>query len=233
MDFNSLRKEIYSKKASVKELVNDAKNLEIYGNPPSIKALNTQTDIIEDQIHFGLIDIKSVGAKQIDKFRDAIVYLEQTLGKQLCEVSWYEFLVLVSQKINSRMLTALISVGFFADLPESRQQMLDEFDTWSNITKKEAEWAEDNFEKYNSLVDLLRVMAPVKKDGGAAFNSKRSQIISDLVIQCENPSYSLKDDPEWVIRTEENYLGIGLTYSRVEPYDTSLANTTIKEYING
>ena len=76
-------------------------------------------------------------------------------------------------------------------------------------------------------------MAPVKKDGGAAFNSKRSQIISDLVIQCENPSYSLKDDPEWVIRTEENYLGIGLTYSRVEAYDTSLANTTIKEFING
>jgi DNA polymerase III alpha subunit len=217
----------------VRELVNDAKNLEIYVNPPSIKALNTQTDIIEDRIHFGLIDIKSVGARQIDKFRDAVVYLEQTIGKQLCEVSWYEFLILASQKINSRMLTALISVGFFADLPESRQQMLDEFDTWSNITKKEAEWAEDNFENYSNLVDLLKAMSPVKKDGGAAFNSKRSQIISDLVIQCENPSYSLKDDPEWVIRTEENYLGIGLTYSRVEAYDTSLANTTIKEFING
>ena len=57
--------------------------------------------------------------------------------------------------------------------------------------------------------------------------------MSDLVIHCENPSYSMKDDPEWVIRTEENYLGISLTYSRVETYDTKLANTTIKEFLDG
>ena len=217
----------------VKELVNDAKNLDIHISPPSIKSLNTKTDIIDDQIHFGLIDIKSVGMRQIDKFRDAVMFLEQTLGKSLYETSWYEFLIIASQRVNSRMLTALISVGFFADLPETRQQMLDEFDTWSNITKKEAEWAEENFEDYDSLTSLLKVMIPVKKDGGAAFNSKRSQIIADLVKQCENPSYSLKDDPEWVIRTEENYLGIALTYSRIEAHNTSLANTTIKEFING
>jgi DNA polymerase III alpha subunit len=131
------------------------------------------------------------------------------------------------------MLTALISIGFFSGLPETRQQMLDEFDTWSNITIKEAEWAEENFEDHDNLTSLLKVMIPVKKDGGAAFNSKRSQIMADLVKQCEKPSYSLKDDSEWVIRTEENYLGIALTYSRIEAHDISLANTTIKEFIDG
>ena len=43
----------------------------------------------------------------------------------------------------------------------------------------------------------------------------------------------MKDDPEWVIRTEENYLGVALTYSRIEAYNTKLANTTIKEFSNG
>jgi|TARA_R110000765_G_scaffold121857_3_gene218199 DNA polymerase III alpha subunit len=217
----------------VRELVNDAKNLDIHISPPSIKSLNTKTDIIDNQIHFGLIDIKSVGMRQVDKFRDAVMFLEQTLGKSLCETSWYEFLIIASQKINSRMLTALISIGFFSGLPETRQQMLDEFDTWSNITIKEAEWAEENFEDHDNLTSLLKVMIPVKKDGGAAFNSKRSQIMADLVKQCEKPSYSLKDDSEWVIRTEENYLGIALTYSRIEAHDISLANTTIKEFIDG
>ena len=43
----------------------------------------------------------------------------------------------------------------------------------------------------------------------------------------------MKDDPEWIIRTEENYLGVALTYSRIEAYNTKLANTTIKEFVNG
>ena len=56
----------------VKELVNDAKNNEIYISAPSIKTLNTLTDIIDGQIHFGLLSVKSVGMKQIDKFKAVI-----------------------------------------------------------------------------------------------------------------------------------------------------------------
>ena len=224
----------------VKDLVNDAKNNEIYISPPSIEAINTATDIIDGQIHFGLLDVKSVGMKQVEKFKAVIVgaEIEMTLAnhswsKPLPEWSWYEFLVLASPQINSRMLIALISIGFFAHLPESRQKMLDEFDTWSNLTKKEQEWGFINYNKHKDLISLLKAMAPTKKEGGAAFNARRSGIISDLIIQCKSPSYSMKDDPEWVIRTEENYLGVALTYSRVETYDTKLANTTIKEFLNG
>ena len=218
----------------VKELVNDAKNNEIYISPPSIKSINALTDIIDGKIHFGLLDVKSVGMKQIEKFKSAIATVEtDVLGKPLSDWSWYEFLVLGSPQANSRMLIALISVGFFAHLPESRKQMLDELDTWSNFTKKEQEWAIDKYLEYNNLIDLLTAMAPKKKDGGATFNSKRSDILSDLLIECKSPSYSMKDDPEWVIRTEENYLGVALTYSRVETYDTKLANTTIKEFSDG
>lgn len=218
----------------VKELVNDAKNNEIYISPPSIEAVNTSTDIIDGKIHFGFLDVKSIGMKQIDKFKSVLTGVEVLKGgKPLPDWSWYEFLILASPQVNSRMLIALISIGFFSHLPESRQQMLDEFDTWSNLTKKEQEWAVTHHLEYNNLIELLTVMTPTKKEGGATFNAKRSDILKDLLIQCKNPSYSMKDDPEWIIRTEENYLGVALTYSRVETYDTKLANTTIKEFLGG
>ena len=218
----------------VKDLVNDAKNSEIYISPPSIQSINALTDIIDRKIYFGLLDVKSVGMKQIEKFKAVVVGVEIEMGgKPLPDWSWYEFLILASPQVNSRMLIALISIGFFAHLPESRKQMLDELDTWSNLTKKEQEWGFVNYNKYKDLINLLKAMTPTKKEGGAAFNVRRSGIISDLVIHCKNPSHSMKDDPEWIIRTEENYLGVALTYSRVETYDTKLANTTIKEFLNG
>jgi DNA polymerase-3 subunit alpha len=217
----------------VKELVNDAKNIDIRINPPSLKTMNVSTDIIEEQICFGFLDVKTVGLKQVEKFKEAIKKGEEICDKPFIEWSWYEFLTLVSSSCNSRMVIALISIGFFSHFSGSRQKMLDELDTWSNTTEKERQWAVENYKKFEGLVSLLKAMAPTKKLGGSTFNSKRSQILSDLVIHCENPSYSLKDDSEWVIRTEENYLGVALTYSRVETYNTSLANTTIKEFISG
>ena len=64
----------------VKELVNDAKNNEIYISPPSIKAINTLTDIIDGKIHFGFLGVKSVGLKQIEKFKSVISGVEIELG---------------------------------------------------------------------------------------------------------------------------------------------------------
>jgi len=217
----------------VKQLVNDAKNLDIYINPPSLKKMNTYTDIIDGRICFGFLDVKTVGLKQVEKMKSVIEEVEELSDKPFTDWTWYEFLILASSKCNSRMMIALISIGFFHEFPESRQRMLDELDTWSNITKKEQEWAIANVSDFDSLVSLLKAMAPTKKSGGATHNAKRSQIISDLVIQCENPSYSLKDEPEWVVRTEENYLGVSLSHSRIESYNTSLANTTVKEFTSG
>ena len=218
----------------VRELVNDAKNNEIYINPPSVKSINAATNIIDNQIHFGLLSVKSVGMKQIEKFKTVISSVETELEeKHLSDWSWYEFLTLASPRVNSRMLIALISVGFFSHLPESRQKMLDEFDTWNSLTKKEQEWAFVNHSKYKDVLNLLKAMTPTKKEGGATFNVKRSSMLRDLVYHLETPAYSLKDDPEWVIRSEENYLGVSLTYSRIEACDTHLANTTIREFIEG
>ena len=68
-------------------MVNDAKNNEIYISPPSIKSINALTDIIDGKIHFGLLDVKSVGMKQIEKFKSAIATVEtDVLGKPLSDL---------------------------------------------------------------------------------------------------------------------------------------------------
>ena len=80
---------------------------------------------------------------------------------------------------------------------------------------------------------FLKRCSQQKKQGGGTHNAKRSEFVLDLIQQLENPCYSLYDDPEWVIREEENYLGVPITYSRVESCDTSLADTTCKDVVNG
>ena len=217
----------------VKQLVSDARSVDIRINPPSVKSLRPNTSIIDGKIYFGLLDVKTVGKSQVEKLKDVVVDVEITLGKPLDEWNWYEFLVLASARVNKRMLVALVSVGYFDHLPESRSKMLDDLDTWNQVTKKQQEWAVENHKSFKSLLALLKAMAPTKKEGGATFNSKRSSLISDLIKQCESPSYSMKDDPQWIIRVEEQYLGVPLTYSKVEICNTDRANCTIKDVVNG
>ena len=201
----------------VRELVTDAKS----------------NDIIDGAIHFGLLEVKQIGDKQINKLKEELPPIEEFLGKKIDEWSWYEFLVAFSSKVYSTFVNAIISVGVLSGKGESRSKMLYEFDTWQKLTDKEKEWCINNYSKYDNLLDLLRAAQPTRKQGGGTHNVKRSGILCDLIQQLENPCYSLDDDPEWVIREEENYLGVPITYSRVDSSDTSRANATCKDIING
>jgi DNA polymerase III alpha subunit len=49
----------------------------------------------------------------------------------------------------------------------------------------------------------------------------------------ENPGYELYDAPSWVAKVEKELLGISLTCTKVDEYDTGKSNCTCKEYIDG
>ena len=111
--------------------------------------------------------------------------------------------------------------------------MLDEFDTWEKLTAKEQDWVCDHIDEWDTLADAMKKLAPKKKDGGGTFNEARSQTVKDLVLHLENPAYSLDDTPNWVAQTEQQYFGVPITYSKVDSCDTSSANATCKEFIDG
>ena len=49
----------------------------------------------------------------------------------------------------------------------------------------------------------------------------------------QSPPYDLSDDPAWVIEQETKFLGCPVSLSRIDAADTSIANTTCKEILNG
>ena len=184
-------------------------------------------------MYFGLLEVKQIGDKQINKLKEELPSVEEFVGKKVGDWSWYEFLIAFSSKVYATFVNAIISVGVLSEKGVSRSKMLYEFDTWQKLTDKEKEWCINNYSSHDNLLDLLRMVQPTKKQGGGTHNVKRSEILCDLIQQLENPCYSLDDDPEWVIREEENYLGVPITYSRVDSSDTSRANATCKDIING
>ena len=216
----------------VKELVSDAKLSEIHVQPPSIDKLNEETEIINKKIHFGLKDLKSIGNNQINKLKSALSEKGVTCDN-ISGWTWYEFLVKLSHKINSSTAVAMISVGMFGHTKISRNKMLDEFDTWEKLTAKERDWISSQNRICETLIEAMRSLAPKKKDGGGTFNEARSQIVRDLILHLDSPAYSLDDTPDWVAQTEQQYLGVPITYSKVDSCDTSSANATCKEFVNG
>ena len=48
-----------------------------------------------------------------------------------------------------------------------------------------------------------------------------------------NPPYDLHDDPAWIIEMEKKFLGCPVSLSKIEAVDTSLANTSCRDILNG
>ena len=53
------------------------------------------------------------------------------------------------------------------------------------------------------------------------------------IFLLENPPYSLSDDPSWIVDQEVRLLGCPVSMTKIETSDTSAANTTCKEILNG
>ena len=214
-------------------MVIDAKVNDIFIQTPSLQEMNEDTSIIDDQIHFGFKNIKSIGSRQIVKLKEETAIAERHLNKKINDWSWFDFLVNLSMNIHSSTAIAMISLGIVPSDNMSRTRMLDEFDTWKKLTKLERSWVADQQSYWSDLLSALIAVAPTKKNGGGTSNVNRSAIVEDLVRHTKSPSCSLEDDPEWITRTEEGYLGVPLTYSKVESCDTSMADTTCKEFLDG
>lgn len=115
----------------------------------------------------------------------------------------------------------------------SRTKMLEEYKTFAELTEKEQDWFLQNRDKFDKLELALPLAARPKKEGGACANSKRVEIMKDKLKLLTNPVKSMSDDPGIIAWTEEKYLGVAITYAKVDSCDTSQANCSCKEYLAG
>jgi len=219
------------------ELISEAKLFDINVKIPSLKYYTDKFSINGNNIYFGIKDIKSLTGKTGDKVISSIKELEETFNKKIHEFTWLEILIFLGSKINSTAFKTLSAIGFFGDCKNkvNRNRALYEYDIFKNLTKSEQSWIEEKHaeKQWKSLEDCLKDLAPTKKNGGGTSKEDRKQAVENEIQLLTNPPYDLDDDPRWIIEQEVKFLGCPVSITRVETSDTSAANTTCKEIING
>lgn len=221
----------------VYELISDAKLFDIEARTPSIANFQQKFNVKGRKIYFGIKDVKSLTGKTGDKVIEAVKLAEKDLGKKITKFSWIEILLFFGPKVSSIAFKALASIGFFRDFDGkiSRNKALYEYDIYRTLTKAEQAWIIKNHanKKWDGLVECLKDLAPTKKEGGGTSKEARKQIVQNEIQLLINPPYDLDDEASWIIDQETKFLGCPITISKIETADTSLANTTCKEIVNG
>jgi DNA polymerase III alpha subunit len=221
----------------VYELISEAKLFDIKARTPSLANYSEKFIARGDKIYFGIKDIKSLTGKTGNKVTDAVKEVEEELNKKMTEFTWLEILLFFAPKINSVAFKALSSIGFFRDFKGSvsRNKALYDYDIYRTLTSAEQKWLINHYEtkKWEDLVSALQDLAPTKKEGGGTTKQERKQIIENEIQLLIEPPYDLEDEASWIIDQETKFLGCPITISKIETADTSSANTTCKEIING
>jgi DNA polymerase III alpha subunit len=219
------------------ELVNEAKLFDIQVKVPKLSNFSDKFAIIDEAICFGIKDIKSLTGVSGDKVIDAINNTANDIGKKTSEFTWMDVLVYLAPKISSTAFKALAAIGFFSTKSTgvTRNQALYEYLIFRELTKTETAWVEANYptKQWDRLEHCFKDLSPVKKLGGGCSNANRSQIIYNEISMLENPPYDLSDDPAWVVEQETKMLGCPVSLSKIDAIDSSIANTTCKDIMDG
>lgn len=208
----------------IKALVQNANEMDVTIKTPDLRIMNEFFVLKNNDIYFGLTDIKGVGASVFVKLQKLV----QELQDPLSSLSWTEIAFLILSKINSTAAKALIESGAVSFSSKSRTSMLFEYEIISSLTKKESEYIINNIKQYSSIKQSLTDLLLKSK-----INKNRKKIISDAISMIDNPPYSLEDTPEWIADTEDTNLGCAITCSKVDMYDISMTNTTCRDFKNG
>lgn len=219
------------------ELISEAKLFDITVKTPSIINYKDKFNIQKNTIYFGLKDIKSLTGKNGDSLIDVLSTIENNFKKPIKDISWLEILIYLNSRISSSSFKALASIGFFRGIKDkvTRNKCLYDYEILKSLTKSEESWLEANLlnKNWSSLIEALTDLAPTKKEGGGTSRIDRKQVILNEIQLLLNPPYDLTDDPSWVIDQEIKFLGCPVSLSKVETSDTSAANTTCKDVVNG
>jgi len=207
----------------IKELVKNANEMDINVRIPDIRLMNEMFIIHNDEIIFGLTDIKGVGASVFNKLKQI------TANIDLSSLSWPELLLSILHNINSTASKALISSGALDFLKKNRTEMIFDFETISQLTSKELEHLLSII-KANTELDILSSIRLLLASG--KISKKRIPTVSALIDSLINPPYSLIDKIEWLSDSEDALLGTSITCSKLDTYDITMTNTNCRQLKN-
>lgn len=207
--------------AEIKELVQNAMQMDISVLTPDIRNLNKHFILKHNKVYFGLTDIKGVGGSVFDK----LIKVLKENDIDLYNTTWIDLLLKLLPNINSTAAKALIQSGALGFLRITRNAMMFEYDIVGSLTKKELEFIVNN--KQKTLLECLNYLFINGK-----INKNRKAVVENLINTLKKPPFSLQDSPEWIADTEDSLLGCAITCGKVDMYDISMCNTTCKDFAN-
>ena len=220
--------------AEIEELVNNARIMNIDVKPPNIKKMNKHFTLIDSNPTFGITEIKSVGGSVFDKMMACLQ--KNKIDLKLCD--WNTFLIGFGTCIKADSFEAIILSGALDCFDAPRSKMLHELKMFRELSKREIPWIESYKTKHidANLTECIQAMLDQNDWSNRQrpiFRRDRTDIVQSILESLKNPGYELIDMSGWKARKEEHYLGVALTCARVDEYDTSRANCTCKEYMDG
>ena len=208
----------------IQELINNANQMNIEVRKPSLQKPAKDFYIAGNGvIYFGLTNIKGVGDSVYDKIDKIISSLD------IPNMNFGQIYNRLLRQINSTASKAIISVGAIDHIPISRNKMLFYYELLNNLTNREIEIIENEFDKQQDLTKILEILInnPNKK-----LTARRKDVISSIIQSIKKPPYNLEDSPEWLASNEKFYLGVSLTCHKIDGCDIYSANSECKDLIN-
>lgn len=229
----SYAKEKIDPKQETRELVHDAKQYGISIASPQLEYIKDDPDgemIIRDQeILFGMIDIKGIGRNHIHKLYDDINLKEKMIQKPVDKWDWLD--TLVNLKTNSTVMNNLILIGAMPGI-ESRKRKSYEYSVWEKLTERDHTWIRDNYRKYKTFGEALANYAEIERSNGGPATSKKREQVAELSKSLINPPFDVSDHPDWIVSNEKELLGVPLSYNPTETKSV-ITNMNIADFLNG
>ena len=223
LSYLRLAKDKIDPQQEISELISNARDMDIGVFGPNITLKNKEFEIVDNKIYFGLTNIKGLGESVYAKLMTIIETMD------LSKMSWIEILVKIMVNINSSAAKSLILSGAMDFLKISRNKMVFDLNLIAELTQRETEKCAEllSVHKIKDITTLLRLLLDKTK-----ITKNRQPKILSIINQTVKPPYSLEDEPEWISNNERDLLGVSLTVTKTDLYDSSYANTDCKDIKN-
>ncbi len=232
--------------ATVSDFVNEAKLFNVEVGLPDFRDSKDTFYIKNKLIYFGLKNIKGFGDSTYKNIQESVNSFPDK--DNLKNYTWNELLIkfLIQYKvqpegkvgtpprlISESIVENLIKAGAFSYFGKSRSELLAYYGLFSYLTHIDVKYLNGIMAglDLNNTTSLFNAVARLVKDGGIFKSQPRLAGFYDEIKSFN--SKKLTDSPLWVTFCEDSLLGVPITCQKIDSYDTSEANFTLKAFITG
>ena len=219
---------------TTKNLIDEAKLFNIEFGLPDLRFIEKTFHINNNIIQFGICNIKGIGDSIFEKLKTGIKSFKEKYNKDISKINFVNFVVKCClPHFPDTSVIKLIQAGAMNWFKLTRNQMENEYNILTQLTKSERQLLIDKFgsKEYDNTIQLLKEINKLKKDGGIINKNNRLEFLNSYIKILETKDY--RDSPLNIAYSEENLLGMSITFQKIDACNLEDVNTTCKEFLLG